>query len=122
MPTSHLAYLALVLAVGLERLFELWLSKRNARAAFAAGGREVGQGHFRVMSAFHTAFLLACVGELVWRRPGFPGVVGWVALAGVVAAHGLRYWAVATLGERWNVRVIVWPGRPPVTAGPYRFV
>ena len=26
------------------------------------------------------------------------------------------------LGERWNVRIIVWPLAPPVTRGPYRFV
>src|SRR5690349_14075151 len=111
MPTSHILYIALVLAIGVERLFELGLSQRNARRALAAGGTEVGQGHFRVMSAFHTAFLLACIGELLWRRPAFPGAVGWIALAGVGLAHALRYWAVATLGERWNVRVIVWPGR-----------
>ena len=34
----------------------------------------------------------------------------------------LRYWAIATLGERWNTRVIVVPGAPAVTAGPYRFL
>ena len=34
----------------------------------------------------------------------------------------LRYWAILTLGERWNTRVIVVPEQPPVTAGPYRFV
>jgi methyltransferase len=37
-------------------------------------------------------------------------------------AQGLRYWAVATLGDRWNVRVIVWPDSAPVTHGPYRWI
>ena len=36
---------------------------------------------------------------------------------------GLRYWAVHTLGERWNARVIVVPGLPALAdLGPYRFV
>src|SRR5207249_633845 len=37
-------------------------------------------------------------------------------------AQALRYWAVATLGEHWNIRVLVVPGAPPVSGGPYRFV
>ena len=37
-------------------------------------------------------------------------------------AQALRYWAITTLGPRWNTRVIVLPGSAPVTGGPYRFV
>jgi len=114
-----LGYMGLLVA---ERLVELWLSKRNAARAFARGGVETGQAHYRVMVAFHTLFLFACVAEVfVLRRP-FPGVWGWVALGGAVLAQGLRYWAIATLGERWNSRIIVVPGLAPVTGGPYRFL
>ena len=34
----------------------------------------------------------------------------------------LRWWAVASLGDRWNVRVIVVPGDAPLKRGPYRWV
>jgi methyltransferase len=34
----------------------------------------------------------------------------------------LRWWAVASLGRRWSTRIVVLPGRPLVTAGPYRFL
>jgi methyltransferase len=34
----------------------------------------------------------------------------------------LRYWAIATLGPRWNTRVLVVPGMPAVTSGPYRYL
>ena len=37
-------------------------------------------------------------------------------------AQALRYWAIASLGEYWNTRIIVVPGLPPVTRGPYRFL
>jgi methyltransferase len=43
-------------------------------------------------------------------------------LALALAAQVLRYWAIRTLGPRWNVRVIVVPGAPVVTGGPYRFL
>jgi methyltransferase len=41
-------------------------------------------------------------------------------LAVVVASQALRWWCIATLGRRWNTRVIVVPGLAPVTSGPYR--
>ncbi len=114
-----LGFMALLVA---ERLVELVLSKRNAERAFARGGVETGQAHYRFMVVFHTLFLVACVAEVLWLRPAFPGGWGWAALGGAVAAQGLRYWAIATLGERWNSRIIVVPELPPVTGGPYRFL
>jgi methyltransferase len=31
-------------------------------------------------------------------------------------------WVLATLGERWTTRIVVLPGAPLVTSGPYRWV
>lgn len=114
-----LGFMALLVA---ERLVELVLSKRNADRAFARGGVETGQAHYRVMVVFHTLFLVACVAEVLVLQPSFPGGWGWAALGGAVVAQGLRYWAIATLGDRWNSRIIVVPGLAPVTGGPYRFL
>lgn len=122
MVTSQLLYLGFLAVLGGERLFELALSRKNAARAFAAGAVEVGQGHFRVMAFVHTAFLVACGAEVLVLGRAFPGTLGWLALGAAAAAQALRYWAIATLGPRWNVRVIVTPGVPPVTGGPYRFV
>jgi len=113
-------YTALVLATGLERVAELMVSARNARWSFARGGVEYGRRHFPPMVALHTGLLLACLAE-VWfgDRPFLPGL-GWPAFAVVVASQGLRWWCIGSLGPRWNTRVIVVPGLPPVTRGPYR--
>lgn len=115
-------YWAFLLVVALERLVELFISNRNARWAFGQGAVETGQGHYRVMTALHTAFLLACVLEPWLLERPFPSPWGWLALAIALAAQGLRYWAISTLGQRWNTRVIVLPDAAPVTTGPYRFV
>lgn len=122
MVTSVQAYLGLLVLVALERGVELVLSARNARLARARGGVETGQGHYPVMALFHALFLVACALEVVLLRRPFPGLLGWVALAVVVTAQALRYWAIATLGWRWNTRIVVVPGATPVTAGPYRWV
>ncbi|HXT21632.1 MAG TPA: isoprenylcysteine carboxylmethyltransferase family protein, partial [Thermoanaerobaculia bacterium] len=34
----------------------------------------------------------------------------------------LRYWVIATLGERWTTRVLVLPNAPLVAGGPYRWL
>jgi len=115
-------YVLLVVAVGLERLAELVVATRNARWAFAHGGIESGRGHYPVMAAMHTAFLVACIAEVaVADRPFLPWL-GWPMLAMVVASQALRWWCVATLGHQWNTRVIVVPGLPLVSAGPYRWL
>ena len=116
------AYVLLVAAVGVERLAELVVATRNARWAFAHGGVESGRGHYPVMAAMHAAFLVACIAEVaIADRPFLPWL-GWPMLALVVASQALRWWCVATLGHQWNTRVIVVPGLPLVSGGPYRWL
>jgi methyltransferase len=114
-------YTLLVLAVGLERLAELVVSKRNAAWSLAHGGVETGQRHYVVMVVLHTGLLVGCVVEVWWRRPTFVPALGLTMLALVLASQALRWWCIATLGRQWNTRVLVVPGLPRVTGGPYRF-
>ena len=116
-----MTYSLLVLAVGVERVAELVVALRNARWSFERGGREYGTGHYPFMVVLHTALLAGCLAE-VWLadRPFLPWL-GWPMLVLVVAAQGLRWWCIRTLGHQWNTRIIVVPGMPMVTGGPYRW-
>ncbi|MGB7146915.1 isoprenylcysteine carboxyl methyltransferase family protein [Mycobacterium sp.] len=115
-------YYLLILAVGIERLVELLVAKRNARWALAHGGKEFGHNHYPVMVVLHTALLLGCVIE-VWalHRPFLPWI-GWPMLVAVAVSQILRWWCVTTLGRRWNTRVIVLPESQLVQSGPYRWI
>lgn len=119
MHTVFVVYLALL---GVERLAEMVVSRRNARLALSQGGVEVGQAHFRLMTLLHAGFFAGCVAEVVLLDRPFLPFLGWPMLILAIAAQGLRYWAIASLGRRWNVRVIVLPGAPVVRGGPYRLV
>jgi methyltransferase len=113
-------YALLIAAVAVERIAELVVSQRNLSWSRARGGVEFGARHYPAMVALHTGLLAGCLVEAMYR-PFLPAL-GWPMLAVVVAAQGLRWWCIATLGRQWNTRVIVVPGAPRVTRGPYRFV
>jgi methyltransferase len=119
---SRFLYTLLVAAVAGQRLVELAVSRRHERALRARGAVEVGARHYPAMVAMHGAFLVACVAEVWWlRRPFRPALAAAMA-ALLVAAQGLRYWAIATLGEHWTTRILCLPGAPLVGAGPYRWL
>jgi methyltransferase len=115
-------YYLLILAIGIERLVELVVSKRNARWALAHGGKEFGRSHYPVMVAVHAGLLLGCVVEVSALHRPFIAWLGWPMLALVGLSQALRWWCVTTLGRRWNTLVIVVPEAPLVRRGPYRWL
>ena len=117
-----IAYVLLIALVAAERVAELVVSQRNLAKSKARGGSEFGTGHYPAMVVLHTALLASCLIEvLALHRPFIPAL-GWPMLAVVLAAQGLRWWCITTLGWQWNTRVIVVPGAARVTGGPYRFL
>lgn len=114
-------YTIFVLATGLERLYELRISKINARIAMEQGGNEVGRRHFPWMVALHTSLLLGAIAEVwIFDRP-FIIWLGIPMLIITLACQFARYWIISTLGWQWNTRVIVVPGAQRIRRGPYRF-
>jgi methyltransferase len=120
--TSAVWFTLVVALVGVERLAEMVVAKRNAAWSFARGGIETGRGHWPIMVVLHIGLLVGSVAE-VWlaERPFIPWL-GWPMLALLIAAQALRWWCIATLGRQWNARVIVVPGSARVTSGPYRWL
>lgn len=119
---SEALFTALLLAVGLERLAELVVSKRHAAWALSRGGIEFGQGHYPPMVILHSALLVGALAEVwLFDRPFVPAL-GWAMLAIALGSQVLRWWCIASLGRQWNTRVIVVPGLALVSRGPYRLL
>jgi methyltransferase len=119
--SAEVWFTLLVAAVAVERLAELVVSKRNSAWSLRRGGVETGQGHYPFMVVLHTGLLAGALVEVWWRGVAVPGWFAALMLVLVAASQALRWWCIATLGRRWNTRVIVVPGLAPVTGGPYRF-
>jgi len=112
----------LIAVVAAERLVELVVSQRNARWSRQHGGVETGQAHYPAMVALHAGLLVGSLTE-VWLRDAEVGVGIWAPMLVLVcASQALRWWCIATLGRRWNTRVIVIPGMALEARGPYAWL
>jgi methyltransferase len=120
--TSLAFFTVLVALVGVERLAELVISNRNAAWSLEHGGRETGRRHYTVMVVLHTGLLVGMLVEAWVRRPEVGALLAGTMLVLAAASQALRWWCIATLGRRWNTRVIVVPDLPLVRSGPYRFL
>ena len=103
-------------AVTAERLAELWLARRNTTDLLVKDAREFAPSHYPAIVLLH-AFWLAGLWLFGWMHPlsSF-----WLMIFLVLQV--LRAWILMTLGRRWTTRIVVLPGAPLVSDGPYRFL
>lgn len=109
---------AILAAVALQRLSELAIARRNTRALLAQGATEAGAGHYPLIVAVHTLWLVALA---VWIGR-MPPVIAPVWLTLYIALQAFRIWVLVSLGAYWTTRVITLPNAPLVRRGPYRFM
>lgn len=114
--TPHWPQLAILFFVLLQRLSELVIARGNTARLIAAGAYEVAPGHYPLIVAVHAGWLAS----LFWLAPGQP--IHWLLFGLFVLLQLGRLWVLRTLGPRWTTRIIVLPGAPLVTGGPFRFV
>lgn len=99
-----------------QRLSELVLAHRNTQRLLAAGGIEYGRAHYPFMVGLHAVWL-AGLWWLGHARPVDPFLFGIFVLL-----QAGRLWVIASLARRWTTRIIVLPGAPLVSQGPYRWL
>ena len=101
--------------VTLQRLSELWLSRRNTALLRERGAVEVAPGHYPLIVALHAAWLAS-----LWlAAPGRELEDIWLLAFALLQV--LRIWVLSTLGRRWTTRILVVPGEKLVAQGPYRY-
>ena len=112
---------ALLAIAFVPMLAEAAIASRHDRALRARGATEPAADVYRVMQIAYPVCFLVMVAEAWLRDAGVDGI--FLAGAAVfAAAKALKYWAIATLGERWTFRVLVPPGSALVRNGPYRWL
>jgi methyltransferase len=102
--------------VAAERIAELTLARRNTAALMAKGAVEFAPGHYPAIVVMHALWLAS-----LWIF-GATQAINPTWLAVFLSLQVLRVWTLMTLGPRWTTRIIVLPGAPLESNGPYRFV
>jgi methyltransferase len=103
-----------------ERMLELVINRRNTRALTARGAVWMPDDGFASILAAQALLFVLLPLEIAMSPWTATGWWTWVLLGVAVLAQGLRYWCIATLGERWNIRVVTLPGASRIRGGPYR--
>jgi len=99
---------------------EAIVSARHDRALRALGAIEPEGDVYTVMQLAYPGCFLILLAEGALRGVRWDEGMA-VGAAIFAAAKALKYWAIASLGERWTFRVLVPPGSTPTRRGPYRW-
>ena len=121
---KRLLFVGFVAALGVQRLFELRLSRRNEERMRQRGGREHTPETYRWIVTLHAAWFAAMLLEVFAGKRKFRPRLAMLALSLFAAGQVLRLTAIRTLGWRWSTRVMTVPGPEgaPVQQGIYRYI
>ena len=104
-----------------QRLYELYIAKKNRTWALAAGAQEFGARHYPLFFLLHIGWLVGWVLESSLNDSSVSEFC-YVWLSLFIIAQGLRYWCMTSLGRLWNTRILVIPDGVAICKGPYRFL
>jgi methyltransferase len=106
----------------LEMLVECWISARNSKALLQKGAVEIASFILPVMASLYGLMYVGCVTEYLFL--GREISLAWAFSLGVLfcLAKALKFWAIASLGSLWTMRVLILPESKVVTVGPYRWI
>ena len=116
------AYIALLVLVGIGRLGEVAVSRRNQRKMQEQGVQKIVEPHFPWLVLFHAVVLVSAGAEVLFlHRPLIPALaISMLAL--FILSNVLRYWVIFLLGGLWNIQIMDSSRLGIVTSGPYRWV
>jgi methyltransferase len=115
-------FIAIVLAVVVQRLLEVSYSDRHKAEILQRGGREHGDNLLGAVKVLQVSWWLGMIAE-VWYcdRPFLP-ILAAVALTATITGQVLRYLSMQALQWRWTLPIMTVPGMPVVTSGVYRYL
>jgi methyltransferase len=96
----------------------LYISSRNEKWLLAKGAVQYGQGHYPLIVALHTLFIISIIVEYLLRPLPRPDLV---FLGLFIAVLAFKFWALSSLGKYWNTKIYRIPDVYPVKKGPYKF-
>ena len=119
---TRVLFAGFVAGLGLQRLFELRLSRHNEQRILQRGGSEHTPKTYRWIVTLHAAWFAAMLLEVFAGKRKFHPRLATLAFSLFATGQALRLTAIRTLGWRWSTRVMTVPGQAPVQHGIYRYL
>ncbi len=115
-------YIYFLVLNAIEMVVESWISFRNSRALLQKGAVEIAPFLLPVMAILYGVMYFGSLAEYLYFRREIS--MTWALSFGILfcLAKALKFWAIATLGSFWTMRVLILPESRVVTGGPYRWI
>lgn len=113
----------LIIFLTLQRIVELFISKRNEKWLLSQGAVEYGKDHYKYIVILHVSFGLSMMLEYTLTRQNFElGLINYVFLVILVILQIFRVIILSTLGKFWNTRILRISDVPLVQRGIYKYI
>ena len=114
--TSFIIFLSIII---IQRISELILSKRNKNYLISKGAIEYDKEGYKYIVLMHNLFFISVITEFVFLERQINEY--WkILLIIFICTQLLRYWAIFTLGKRWNTKILVLPNTESIRSGLYK--
>lgn len=115
-------FVGIVLAVIVQRLFELRIGKKNEEYLLAQGAKKHSDNLLGAVKVLQTTWFVAAIAEVWYFDRPFNIILAAVALSLTLVGQILRYLSMQALGRRWTLPIITLPDTPVVDKGIYRYL
>lgn len=113
---------SLVVFTIFQRIFELFISKKNEKYLKSLGAKIISEPNYIFMVILHSSWL-ALLLYYAFFTPLI--ILKWSAALGILLfmiGQALRITAILTLGKRWSTRIAILPEVPAVKKGIYNYI
>ncbi|MEM9162386.1 MAG: isoprenylcysteine carboxylmethyltransferase family protein [Cyanobacteria bacterium P01_F01_bin.4] len=115
-------FVSIVLAVVVQRVLEVRLSKRNAAQILEKGGQEHGDNFLSLVKLMQICWWISMITEVWWFNRPFIPMLAVVGILGAIAGQTLRYLSMQALGWRWTLPIMTVPDESRIDSGIYAYL
>lgn len=114
-------FIVFISLIIIQRISELILSKRNENYLRSKGAVEHDKDGYKYIVLMHNLFFVSFIVEFIFLQRQLNPY--WqILLIIFICIQLLRYWAIFTLGKRWNTKILVLPDTELIISGPYKYL
>jgi methyltransferase len=115
-------FLVTVIFTAVQRILELFISKRNVGSLIKKGGKVIKEKNYIAMVLLHTSWIII----LLYNGFNNKNIINenyfYIFFGSFCLGQFLRITAITTLGERWTTQIVVLPEAPVIKKGLFTFI